>query len=82
MSTISQKLYSIESNLEILNRNNYNISNEVVALDNRLSNIEKTLGDFQVSSSEIKELSAYDQLLSKYYDLKIRSRVLYRSKIT
>lgn len=41
MSTISQKLYSIESNLEILNRNNYNISNEVVALDNRLSNIEK-----------------------------------------
>jgi len=74
MSTISQKLYSIESNLEILNRNNYNISNEVVALDNRLSNIEKTLGDFQVSSSEIKELkSAYDQLLSKYYDLKIEA---------
>jgi chromosome segregation ATPase len=74
MSTISQKLYSIESNLEILNRNNYNINNEVVALDNRLSNIEKTLGDFQVSSSEIRELkNAYNELLNKYYDLKIEA---------
>lgn len=82
MATISQKLYSIESNLEVLNRNNYNMSNEIVELENRLSTIEKALGDFQVSSSEIKELkNAYNELLDKYYSLKIEAEYYFDPKL-
>ncbi|MDN5342092.1 hypothetical protein OF820_13560 [Oceanotoga sp. DSM 15011] len=67
---IGTRIGSIEQKYEIINENSFNNKNNIQDLNYRLSNLEKSISNFDINKEQINKLNeSYEELIKKYYNL-------------
>lgn len=67
---IGTRIGSIEQKYEIINENSFNNKNNIQDLNYRLSNLEKSISNFDINKEQITKLNeSYEELIKKYYNL-------------